>query len=346
MSSEIKIIQFDDALRKGFFDFSQLVHPKENSLKERMQWFTFNNPLAQSKSNLPGLVTITTDNELVGQFLMSPFEFLLRGKKHSGYFGYDFFVKEEFRSRGAGALLFVQGVRMYGPFIGVGLTPIVEKISKAAGMQTIGQLKRFIWVKNPLLLSGHLLKQRFMSGSSEADKTPSREPLADSVTVSGVSFQLAESLIDGFGLCSSDETLEPVRSKEFLQWRFGDSPCRYHVYVQPKSPGPLYFAVRRTVYQGMKLLLIVDYRFPQGQWQTLDFILQAAKEIATQVQLDGVMMSSTCVPAEEALVRERFKTAGRTSSVIAYLPSQEFSPPVNSICLTVADSDLEFSLSD
>jgi hypothetical protein len=100
------------------------------------------------------------------------------------------------------------------------------------------------------------------------------------------------------------------------------------------------------MYQGMKLLLVVDYRFPPGQWKSLDTILIAAKAIAADVRLDGVVMSSTYAKVEEALTREHFMAAGKPSSVIAYLPNDEFSPAVTSIFLTMADADLDFSFGE
>ena len=346
MSTEIRIDQLDPKLKEEFFDFAKLVHPKEKGLRERLEWFTFRNPLRPSDKALPGLAIATSENEVIGQFLMSPFEFQVRQKKITGYFGYDFFMKEEYRSRGAGALLFVQGVRMYKPFIGVGLTHVVEKISKAAGIQTIGILKKFIWVKNPVSFGGQLLKQRWIKSPEEGKKIPMDGDFPDVVDVAGLKFQHRSSMPEGLDLVCPDEVLEPVRSADFLRWRFLESPWQYHVYVNRDQGAPLFLVVRKAMYQGMKLLLVVDYRFPPGQWKSLDTILSAAKAIAADTRLDGVVMSSTYAKVEEALMRERFMAAGKPSSVIAYLPNDEFSPAVTSIFLTMADADLDFSFGE
>ena len=346
MSTDIRITELNPSLKKAFFDFARLVHPKEPGIVQRMEWFTFGNPNQASKKILPGLATVITDGEIIGQFLMSSFEFQVRQKKFTGHFGYDFFVKEEYRSRGAGALLFVQGVRMYKPFIGVGLTNVVEKISKAAGIQTIGSLKKFIWVRNPMSFGGQLLKRRIMKNSGDEKKSPMSEIFPDVVDVSGFKFQRCSSPPEGLGPSCSDETLEPVRSQAFLRWRFFDTPWRYHVYINGDHEAPLFLVVRNAFYQGMRLLLIVDHRFPTGKLECLDIILRAAKKIAADAHLDGVVMASTHAQIEDALNRERFMAAGKPSSVIAYLPSDEFSPSVTSIGLTMADSDLDFNFGE
>lgn len=348
MSNEIKIVQFDESLKESFFDFAKLVHPHEKDLAQRMEWFSFGNMDNPPQGNSPGLLTMTTDGEVIGQFLMRPFGFHIRQQEFTGHFGYDFFVKQEYRSRGAGALLFVQGVRMYGPFIGVGLTSIVEKISKAAGVQTIGLLKKFIWLKNPVGLGGQLLKHHLIKNPVDPQKQKASEDgvFPETVEASGRKFQRCVQPPEEFGPSCPDETLEPVRSHEFLKWRFFETPRPYGVYISRDYEASLLLVVRRATYQGMRLLLVVDHRFPQGKIESLDTILQAAKAVAADAGLDGVVIASTYLPLEEPLKREHFIAAGKPSSVIAYLPREDFSPPVTSIHLTMADSDLDFNFGD
>lgn len=343
MSNEVSIVRWDDPLKQKFFDLASLVHPKEQGLTDRMKWFTFGNPVVPPDISLPGLAIVTADGEVIGQFLMCPFEFYLRQKKHIGYFGYDFFVKEEYRSQGAGALLFVQGVRMYAPFVGVGLTHIVEKISKSAGIQTVGFLKKFIWVRNPVTLGSQLLKQRSIKNLNGKTKPEPDPVLPLEVDIFGLKFQHAVSLPDDLPLSCGDEVLEPARSREFLKWRFWDCPLAYSVYIHHDPTALLWFVVRVVSYENMNLLLIVDHRSPMIKPGSFEIILKAAKRISEDARLDGVIMASTYVPMEEALKREGFQATGRPSSVITYLPSDEFNVPVNAISLTMADSDLDFS---
>lgn len=347
MSNEIKIGQFDESIQEGFLDFAKRVHPQEINLDERMKWFSLGNRGPLSNSYPTGLVTSTTEEEVIGQFLMRPFGFHLRQKEFTGYFGFDFFVKEEYRWRGAGALLFMQGVRMYVPFVGVGLTAIVEKISKAAGVQTIGIWKKFIWVKSPVALGGQLLN-RWTKNSADSKKEKSQIEISfpETVEASGRKFQRCSIPPEDFGPSCSEETLEPARSSEFMKWRFFDSPRQYGVYVSREHGLSLLLVVRGVSFQGMRLLLLVDHRFPMGKTESLDIILQAAKSLSSAAGLDGVVTASTYLPHEEPFKREHFIATGKPSSVIAYLPSVDFSPAVTSIHLTVADSDLDFSFGD
>lgn len=343
MSDEVRIVQWDETLKQGFLDFACCVHPKEDGLKERMQWFAFGAKLAASNTSLPGLAIVKDNGEIIGQCMMSPFEFHLRQKKHVGYFGYDFFVKEEYRDRGAGELLFVQGVRLYAPFVGVGLTHIVEKISKSAGIQTIGLLKNFIWMKKSFSLSTPFLKSRSVKSAPDNVKPASQAVFPVQLDVSGLIFERVEVVPEEFAPSCPEEVLEPVRSAEFLKWRFWDCPREYGAYINYNSLGPLWMAVRTVLYQGMRLLLIVDHRFPLAKPESLEIILKAAKCVCEDAHLEGVLVASTYAPMEDVLKREGFLLAGRPSSVIAYLPSEEFSPIVKSIHLTMADSDLDFS---
>lgn len=343
---EIKIVHFEQKHLDGFYEFAKLVHPKEKGLDERMKWFTFGNPLNNHNPRLPGLAVVFMENEVIGQFLMTPFEFYLRGKKHTGHFGYDFFVKAEYRSRGAGALLFVQGVRMYSPFIGVGLTQVVEKISKAAGIQTIGQIRKFLWTSNPVILGAKLLQTKLTNVSSQVNWDALDERFPETVEVSGVKFTKTSQLSEDSGPSFSPETLEPVRTKEFLTWRFENSPWKYHIYAHKSGTSAMHLIVRKASYQGMKLLLIVDYRFERENWKQFDVILKVAKKIAGHVRLDGVVAASTCASSDAALNRERFAAAGKPSSVIAYLPKADFPSEVTSVGLTMADADLDFSFGE
>ncbi|MBL8013657.1 MAG: hypothetical protein JNN05_07395 [Candidatus Omnitrophica bacterium] len=343
---EIKIVHFEQKYLGDFYPLAGLVHPKEKGLEARMKWFTFGNPLYADNAKLPGLAIVFQEKEVIGQFLMAPFEFYLHGKKYRGHFGYDFFVKEEYRSRGAGALLFVQGVRMFGPFIGVGLTQVVEKISKAAGIQVIGQIRKFIWTSNPLTLGTKLLKNKLVGGSDKISDDGAEGRFPETIELSGLKLVKISHVSQGLGPSFSSETLEPARTKEFLTWRFADSPWKYHMYGQASGSSDVFLVIRQAYYQGMRLLLIVDYRFEKENYQQLGTILQAAKTIAREARLDGVVMASTCGVMDEALQRERFVGAGRPSSVIGYLPKADFPLPVHSIGLTMADADLDFSFGE
>lgn len=343
MSNEVRIVQWDDQLKQKFSDFTRLVHPHEQDLDKRMQWFTFANPALPPGCAVPGLVIVKGEEEIIGQFLACPFEFYLRGTKHLGYFGYDFFVREEYRSRGAGALLFMQGVRLYAPFVGVGLTPVVERISKAAGIQIIAILKKFLWVRNPVSLGSQLFKPRVIGNPQEKQASVSGAVFPDVLDVSGLIFQRKDALPPELAPSTDDEVLEPSRSGDFLKWRFGDSPWSYCVYTHQASAEVLWLVVRPLYYQGMRLIFVVDHRFPSQRPASFEIILKAAKRICEDIHFDGVLVASTHLPIEEAFKREGFLVTGRPSSVITYLPSEQFTPAVKAIHLTAADSDLDFT---
>jgi GNAT superfamily N-acetyltransferase len=339
MTSPIRIVQFNETLRPGLLDFAALVHSSEKKIRHRLEWFIFSNPSLEKKHHAPGLFAVTPENKIVGQFLMSPCEIIFRHRKYLAYFGYDFFVHEEYRSQGVGALLFIQGVRAFQPFFGVGVTQPVEKIAQVAGLKSLGALRKFIWVNNPVSLGFNVINYRINKSSARDE---SDELFPESTPAGGFKFLLFRQLPDKYNdNRTQDDAIEIGRSRAFLQWRFFASPRKWYFYFSPECG--TYFIVRRARYQGMRLLVVVDYRYPSGLHERLKVVLEAAKNIARQLNLDGVVMASTCGYTDDALRREAFFQAGRPSPVIASLPSQYPSLP---LCLTMGDSDLDFSFGE
>ena len=329
----IRIVQFQEALRPGLFEFAKLVHPVENNLRQRLEWFIFENPHLENKNVVPGLFAVTPDNEIIGQFLMSPFECSFQQKKSLGYFGYDFFVKEEYRSQGVGAFLFVQGVRTFQPFLGIGVTQTVEKISAAANIKSAGSLKKFLWMRNPIAVGMHMVNQHLL-------KNKSKDPdcvFPQSVEVSAHVFERCATVPEWWkDSTGPGDALDPGRSRAFLEWRFLKAPREYQLYFGEGA----YFAVRKALYQGLRLLVIVDCRHAGKTAGHLDVVLQAAKMIARQTKLDGVVMAVTCPQTEDILKQEGFFAAGRPSPVLTHVPGLSSDVPV---CVGMADADLDFS---
>jgi hypothetical protein len=334
---QIRIVPFHEALRPSLFEFAKLIHPAENNLRQRLEWFIFGNPYLENKNIVPGLFAVTPDNQIIGQFLMAPFEYSSGQERSVGYFGYDFFVKEEYRAQGVGAFLFVQGVRTFKPFLGVGVTQPVEKIAAAANIKSQGSLKKFLWMSNPFMVGLRVINQRlFKSKAKDPDCV-----FAPSVDIDGHIFDRCTTIPEWWNdSTGTGESLDPTRSRKFIEWRFLKSPRAYHLYFGEGS----YFAVRKAVYQGLRLLLIVDCRHAGKTSGHPEIILRAVKALARQAKLDGVVMAATCPQTEEILEQEGFFTAGHPSPVLVNLPASV--SPETPISLSMADADLDFSFGE
>ena len=89
-----------------FISFNQQINSTQNDFKAHFQWQILDNPLLKDRAALPILVAYNGNEEIVGQHPHNPFEYEYQGKRHIGYFGFDYYVAEKCRKMGIGSALF------------------------------------------------------------------------------------------------------------------------------------------------------------------------------------------------------------------------------------------------
>ena len=281
-------------------------------------------------------------SKIVGQYLLNPFEWSFRGKKHKGYWGIDYFVLEG-ESGVCGAVLARTAIRNYRPYFTIGPSEISKMICLALGTRTVGSLKKFIWPRNPaipLLIGISLIVKRrpfLIRQESNDDKFPVR------LSCNGVKFRRIEEL-DGWKEYHWKETIELSRSLQFLRWRFFNKYRKYYFYLTSNLAKPSYFVVRRCFWRGLIVLVIVDYRTAYRDYDSWQAILHAAKVLARLNRCDGVITGSSHEFFDKGLKRKSFIKVGRESLILTNCEicfSDEVIEKREIIYATMADCDTD-----
>lgn len=345
---EVRISTLDVNRINELADFSRQIHPRLIDARKRISWFLLGTPFLEEIENTPALITLDTDGRIAGQFMLNDQEWYYKNLKYRGVFGYDFFIAEDHRRSGMGALLLFKAVRGERVFFGVGLTPAAEKLYEAAKIKKIGVLKKFLWVNKPFSSAGHVLSYMFkwngeISGSN-CDKVFPAKAFACSLV-----FKLIqEPPVEKYNPYYDPDVIEFSRSTGFLRWRFFDSDIKYYFYYCSDYDVPLFFVVRPVLRKGLKLLSLVDYKSPVRDGKALGSILKAAKSIARVMGFDGLVSAGSYESINKAFAKEGFLPVGKPAPIVSTFrddPLTGDNPDVE-VCITMADADLDLNFGD
>lgn len=313
-----------------------------------MEWFVLRNPFLESESSPPGLFAVTDNREIIGQFRLNESRWHFGSQRYKGFFGYDYFVKKPYRQQGIGAFLFVQCIRQFSPFFGLGVTTHTRRISQILGLREIGFFQKYLWFNKYFSSINHFAN--FMLNRGRDLKKISEKDFPHDITIEGRAFRLLENLSSWpHNEYYDDGLISFNRSREFLNWRFFQSLQRYSFYYLDHERMPIYFVVRGTVFKGMNLLLLVDYKVPLGDKELWLGILRAAKSLANKMDFDGLITTATHHFFGDLLLKEKFMKAGGRSPIVSTFynsfKKEKISEEV-SIYATLADADLDLNFQD
>jgi len=343
----IKIMPVDDSLTEKIAGFSKALYPQMNNLKDYIQWFSHDAPFLKGRP-IPGLLALSDENEIVGCYMFNHQEWYFQGGKYEGFIGYDFFVKKDFRKTGTGALLLIQSLRKYKPFIGLGMSATLERLYTVMKVKEIGKLEKFLWVNRPLSSVNHGLKYLF-TRNFRTQKPMRQEIFPKSLSRDEVSFNLLSRFpAESYKEYYDDSVVEFSRSAEFLDWRFFKRKNGYGFYYCQDGEYPLYFVVRPVSFKGLHLLLIVDYKIPLHEKKSWRLILRLSKKIARQLRFDGLITASSHMVFDNGLKSEGFFSIGRLGAIISTSAnSLPLKPGLKSnIYVTMGDSDIDLNFGD
>lgn len=340
-SAEINISTFDENLLGRLAGFARQVHPRVADTGKRISWFSLGNPFLEGKGNSPALIALNRGGAIIGQFMLNDQEWHYKGLKNRGVFGYDFFVAENYRKSGIGALLLLKAVRGQKVFFGVGLTPAAEKLYRAAKISKIGELKKFLWVNRPFASAAHVLGHLFRFQMNAEDPSGSWS-FPEIAGAGGLVFRLTRVSPTGkYDAYYDSEIIEFSRSEEFLRWRFFDSGMNYKFYLCADYYKPLFFVVRPLLRKGLKLLSLLDYKFPLKDENAWKLVLDTAKSIARKMGFDGLVSGGSCEFINRTFVREGFLPVGTPAPIVSTSRNSGAG-----IYLTLADADLDLNFGD
>lgn len=340
---DTKISNLNVSQLKEFMKFNKKAYPERVNAKKRFQWFFLDNPALEDKEN-PNVLLYYKGNEIIGQFLLNPFEWHFNGKDYKGYWGVDYYVLKEHRSAG-GALLAMKAIRGYKPYFTIGPSEVSKKIHLFFRTKIIGCVNKFIWFRNPFaafLLAMNILFKK------KSDKKFKELEFPLSLYSNGIKFKLVNELSD-WNEYHWNNTIEFSRSLEFLRWRFFNSFKKYYFYLINDSTMPAYFVVRKCFWRGLILLVIVDYKIPYGDINSWMSILKTSKLLAKITNCDGVIIMSSHQVFDKELKKNLFIKVGKGSLIITNAKidvSDKVIQNRNLVYATMADCDLDINLAE
>ena len=341
----MKVANLDLKEIDNFLNFNKKIYPERKNVKKRFQYQLIDNPALEDKTYPRIFLSFNENNEIVGQFLLNPFEFHFSGKGYKGFLGCDYYVLENYRGA-YGAILALRAIRSSKSYFAIGVTEIAKKIHLSLGTKIIGSLNKFIWFRNifiPILIAKNLISKN--NSLMEYNKD-SRFPA--SLSSHGVEFKLIENL-DGWNDYHWDNTLEFSRPLDFLRWRFWGNLENYYFYLTKEFKNPYYFVVRKSTWKGLLLLSIVDYKIPyqdKRAWQT---ILKASKLLAKMSNCNGVVTFSSHKFFDDLLQKDFFFKIGKPNLILTNANinfSTENINKRNLVFATMADSDIDFDFNE
>jgi len=327
-----------------FLQFNQAINPTRNDVVERFEFLVLENPLLTDKTKPDILVAYDDDGQIVGQHLHNPFEYYHRGKKATGYYGFDFFVPGNYRNQGIGAAIARQAKADFYPHFGVGVSEVSQRIQLSLGNRIIGHLFAYIWIRNVLSpIKFGLNKIRKKKSLNRASKLK-RVNLPPNIGSGEFQFKRVASLSRWDYGYWNHEILEFSRSYDFINWRFLSKKDIYSFYLLDQPDSLIYFVVRKIFARGLNLLALVDYRLPDEDEEKLKSVLGAAKKLAKLGGFDGIFTMSSHRFFDENLKSSSFLKVGNPIVMLTNADLDLDTEKMNerkAVLATMADSDLD-----
>ena len=332
---------------QDYLTFVSQIYPQRGRVSQRFATQVLQNPFLADADH-PEILLALDGDTIIGHFGLNPYPFHWQNQTLLGHSGFDFYVLEDYRQHGVGKMLAAAAVEQL-PYLGIGATPVAERIYTKLGATTVGQMYRYLWLRGPaptLYLAGQaLFKERW---PRQPQAIGDFGNLPRQIEAAGVNFAL-RTQADGHEDYAWDaNTLTFTRSSLFLDWRYFQHPQHYRLYARDATPTQ-FFVLRREAWRGLSLLCMVDYRIPQQQVDKFPIMLQAAKELVKQGKFDGLVVYSSLQAIDEALLSQKFRKIGQPTIVVlkGELPMDEARiASQNYVLATLADCDQDFVVHD
>ncbi len=337
-----KIEKVDQIDLDSFLNFNKYIFPNRRNLSKRFSWQYLENPIFKSNKKLNILISYDNSNNIVGQFLLSPFEFYQKNEIKKAFWGMDYHVLSE--NRGAcGAVLARNAISKHKPYFTIGPSKFAKKISLALGAKVVGKLKKYMWFKNPL----DILRYKYSKESSKNNGISDEIKFPNKILLSNATFQLTYNLQNYEDYCW-DGIIQPSRSANFLKWRFLNSINKYYLYSSNSYSSPIFFVVRKCILNGMTFLLLVDFKIPFNIncWEG---IIKTTKKIAKLTKCDGIITMSSHSFFEKAMLKNFFFCFGGNLEILSNIDTDDFESNLlerTFIYATMADCDVDLCVEE
>jgi len=328
-----------------FFEFNKKIDTTRDDVVERLNFLIFDNPLLTDKSNPYIIAACNENDQIVGQHLLTPFEYYYGGNIQKGYYAFDLYLLKEYRKKGIGYLLTQEAYKRFFPYFGIGTSEAATRIHFSLKNKIIGNLYIYMWIRKISSLFRFVLNEKFKDKFNSNNKEVREFQFPEELSIRGFSFKRVRSLEQWEHHNWNDEILEFSRSLEFLKWRFLIKQNKYFFYLLVESDSTTYFVVRRIVTKGLNLLAIVDYRVPFEDQNKFKLILRAVKLLAKSGGFDGVFTMSSYGFFDKILRKNLFIKKKDPIHIFAnarFNIPQEIIDERRFVFATMAESDLDF----
>lgn len=316
-------------------DFNNIAFSGRGNQAEYDHYRFIKNPFASENKNF--IYCVLAGNNYVAQMLTMPTPLSLNERLINAFWGQDYYVVEKYRGEGIGKHL--SNYYLKNDFyIAVGFSSKSAFIHQEMGAKKIGYLDFYHKWASPL----HKIKflvQRMLKIKPNKIK----DYLFPNQVYEFKKLQNVKALHLP-NLNWNKDVLETLRNKDYLEWRFFYKKDRYFVYYLPKSSNEnsVYFVAKAYFYKGVNWLKIVDYRYNNKIPPDFRNILKAAKKLSKELNLYGIIISSSQVFTREILDINKFKNY-RNEVVLTTYPfvHPQTDEPHNHFIITFADSDMD-----
>jgi hypothetical protein len=314
-----------------FYRFNEEIFPTRVSVPDRFRFQILENPLLASKDAPDVAIVSDDDGTIVGQVILQPVEYHLDGMRARAFMGVDLFVKESARNSRAGGALSFKIARAYSPFFCVTISAAAEKVFAAVGIQTIGTMKKFLWLRGIRGIVG-------LATAALGGKAKVRPVVAPAVVTVGNARFTKASVADTARVAQRPwpgGRLEFDRSPAIVAWRFFAVPNVYVSYLLDGDPS-CFFVVRAASRRGLSVLSLVDYRTAPERPEAFAAVVAAVKQLARAGGFDGVTTASSVDAFDAVLTAAWFREVGSPVPVLANLAE-----PPKRLFVTLADADTD-----
>jgi hypothetical protein len=317
----IRKCQKDDYL--PLISFNKEAYPKRKHFVEQLMDFRYKNRMTDFCNNF----ILTDGKQIYGQSLCSSLSYYFENQIKHGFWGFDFFIREDKRRDGFGIDMMETITGMGTEQWGTGVSDEALKIDLYLGYKLVGELKKYFRLQNPFCWIFSLFKNyskvkypEFISKFSYVDRNN----------------------IPSYAKIFNEGLVEFVRDTNFLSWRFFDVPHTYAFYKHSDSDD--YFVVRVIKKMGFAILVVVDYRCDFAYPLSFASIIDAARKLAEKLKCSFILTSSTLRVSDDLLKKKSFKILGKNRVMVSTMAKKEHLDKIKRrefALVTLADSDGE-----
>lgn len=332
---ELKNMNVDFSLLKKFNEEKFPV--RADSFEEYYRYRFIDNPFCQYPNDT--IYSVIENGKYIAQMMTQPSPISFNEETIPAYWGQDYFVDSNYQGKGIGkklSSLFL--AKNY--YISVGFTKTSSIVHKKGGCRCIGYLDYYEKWLSPLSKIRFLFHRLLQKKAKSPNTYSFPKKINDWKRIDNVAdFQIPNKNWN-------KDTVETLRDRKYLQWRFFYLPNRYFCYQldnDSQDGNQSYFVCKTYFYKGVNWLRIVDYRFNKQRPNDFAKIINTAERLAQDLNLFGILISSSMKISNDILEQHHYQNTAHkevlTTYPFAHQPTEDNDEMHNHLFITFADND-------